>query len=428
MDENQRSCVIFDQSKNQLFKLHDNYKTVHRKIKNDLRIEVNKSDITESVLKDARLFVTSGPQENFTEDEFRVLKAFVQSGGQVMILLGEGGETDFNTNVNFLLEEYGMSINADVALRANYYKFFHPKEAIVGEGIGTQSLLKLIREQSGSDWDQIDEIIKPEFVYPFGATLNVINPSVVLLTTGPVVYPFNRPVAGVFCHPSGGKILAIGSGHMFHDRYICEEANMIIWDYFFRLMTEEIPLSQLQFNDIEIFDNTLTPNTIYLADQPKICLVEAIDCEIPADFKKIFDMHLHSINNNSLREVIGTYEKLDVQYEALKIIKPQFEIPLPQLQLAIFPPVFTDVPSPALELFDLDEAFSTEKAQLTQLTNKCLLAAEDKRDVDERELKYFIEECGRILNVAPPDEQLSAREILNRIGVRITQYKKLDRE
>lgn len=28
-----------------------------------------------------------------------------------MILLGEGGEVEFNTNLNFLLEEYGMSIN-----------------------------------------------------------------------------------------------------------------------------------------------------------------------------------------------------------------------------------------------------------------------------------------------------------------------------
>lgn len=28
-----------------------------------------------------------------------------------MILLGEGGENEFNTNLNFLLEQYGMSIN-----------------------------------------------------------------------------------------------------------------------------------------------------------------------------------------------------------------------------------------------------------------------------------------------------------------------------
>jgi intraflagellar transport protein 52 len=49
----------------------------------------------------------------------------------------------------------------------------------------------------------------------------------------------------------------------------------------------------------------------------------------------MFDTHLYSINNNLLRDVIDTYEKLNVLYEPLKIIKPQFEIPLPQLQLAV---------------------------------------------------------------------------------------------
>lgn len=28
-----------------------------------------------------------------------------------MVLLGEGGEHEFNTNINFLLEDYGMTIN-----------------------------------------------------------------------------------------------------------------------------------------------------------------------------------------------------------------------------------------------------------------------------------------------------------------------------
>lgn len=28
-----------------------------------------------------------------------------------MVLLGEGGENEFNTNINFLLEEYGMAFN-----------------------------------------------------------------------------------------------------------------------------------------------------------------------------------------------------------------------------------------------------------------------------------------------------------------------------
>lgn len=46
--------------------------------------------------------------------EFYILsssKEYVENGGALMILLGEGGEVEFNTNLNFLLEEYGMSIN-----------------------------------------------------------------------------------------------------------------------------------------------------------------------------------------------------------------------------------------------------------------------------------------------------------------------------
>lgn len=66
-----------------------------------------------------------------------------------------------------------------------------------------------------------------------------------------------------------------------------------------------------------------------------MCLLESLDCDIPADFKKMFNMRLHSINNDLLPNVIELYKQLNVQYEPLKIIKPQFEIPLPPLQLAV---------------------------------------------------------------------------------------------
>lgn len=32
--------ILFDQSKNELFKLAENYKTIHRKLKNDFKIEM----------------------------------------------------------------------------------------------------------------------------------------------------------------------------------------------------------------------------------------------------------------------------------------------------------------------------------------------------------------------------------------------------
>lgn len=39
------------------------------------------------------------------------IKRYIDGGGSVLVLLGEGGETRFETNINFLLEEYGIMIN-----------------------------------------------------------------------------------------------------------------------------------------------------------------------------------------------------------------------------------------------------------------------------------------------------------------------------
>ena len=43
------------------------------------------------------------------------------------------------------------------------------------------------------------------------------------------------------------------------------------------------------------------------------------------------------------------------------------------LAFQVFPPALSDIPPPMLDLFDLDEAFSSEKVRLAQLTNKCKL-------------------------------------------------------
>lgn len=346
----------------------------------------------------------------------------------------------------------------DVVVRAHYFKYFHPKECMVGGGIVCAAMCKTLLEQhiTTIPFDFTDEKLKIQFVYPYGSTLNVRNPSNVLMTTGAVVYPFNRPLAGYYCNDKMGKILAIGSGYMFEDKYITEETNMSIWDYIVNLLTNpEAKFTSYDFANIDINDNKLIPDTIFMAEQPKICLPESMDCDIPVDFKDMFDIRLHSINNDLLPDVIACYEQVNVKYEPLKLIKPQFEIPLPPLQLAViflktifncvsvgvdywiyvsffsqvFSPVFSELPLPPLELYDLDEAFSSDRLQLTQLTNKCLANAEEnKLLVDEKELEYFILECGRILKVFHEAQTMTAKEILNTMCTQIAQYKKLDRE
>ena len=35
----------------------------------------------------------------------------MEDGGSLLVLLGEGGEGSFNTNINFLLEDFGIMVN-----------------------------------------------------------------------------------------------------------------------------------------------------------------------------------------------------------------------------------------------------------------------------------------------------------------------------
>ena len=71
----------------------------------------NKEEITSTRLNAARIVVLGGPQEKFSGAEFEALRQYLSEGGSVMVLMGEGGESKLKTNINFLLEEYGICVN-----------------------------------------------------------------------------------------------------------------------------------------------------------------------------------------------------------------------------------------------------------------------------------------------------------------------------
>lgn len=39
------------------------------------------------------------------------MKRFMEGGGSILVMLGEGGESRYETNINFLLEEFGVMVN-----------------------------------------------------------------------------------------------------------------------------------------------------------------------------------------------------------------------------------------------------------------------------------------------------------------------------
>ncbi|XP_061864911.1 intraflagellar transport protein 52 homolog isoform X3 [Colius striatus] len=217
----------------------------------------------------------------------------------------------------------------------------------------------------------------------------------------------------------GGKLAALGSSHMFSDQYLDKEENSKIMDVLFQwLTTSDIYLNQIDMEDPEISDYTMLPDIAALSEQLRVCLQEGD--ENPRDFTKLFDTSLFQLDTSALPSVIKAYEQLNVKHEPLQLIQPQFETPIPVLQPAVFPPAFRELPPPPLELFDLDETFSSEKARLAEITNKCT----------DDDLEFYVRKCGEILGVTSklPKEKQDAKHILEYIFFQVVEFKKLNQE
>uniref|UniRef100_A0A3B5LME5 Intraflagellar transport 52 homolog (Chlamydomonas) n=1 Tax=Xiphophorus couchianus TaxID=32473 RepID=A0A3B5LME5_9TELE len=420
MEKEQQSFIIFNASKRELFGINNGYKYMQKRLRAQWKIQSIKEELSTEKLKGVKLWITAGPREKFTASELEVLKHYLDGGGNMLVMLGEGGEMKYDTNINFLLEEFGIMVNSDAVVRNVYYKYFHPKEALVSNGV-------LNREISRAAGKVVTGVIEDEavgnnaqaltFVYPFGATLSVMKPAVAVLSTGSVCFPLNRPVLAFYHGKESGKLAVLASCHMFCDQYSDREDNSKIMDVVLQwLMSENIQLNQIDAEDPEIADYTMLPDTGRLSEQLRVCLQEGD--ENPRDFTSLFDMSLFNLSPNSLPEVISSFKQLNVKHEPLQLITPQFETPLPQLQPAVFPPALSELPPPMLDLFDLDETFSSEKVRLAQLTNKCT----------DDDLEFYVRKCGEILGVTPKldKEHRDAKHILEHIFFQVVEFKKLN--
>ncbi|XP_034977720.1 intraflagellar transport protein 52 homolog isoform X1 [Zootoca vivipara] len=423
MEGEVRNIIVFSASKKEIFTMNNGYRILQKKLRSNWKIQSLKDEITSEKLTGVKLWITSGPREKFTAAEFEVLKKYLESGGDILVMLGEGGESRYDTNINFLLEEYGIMVNNDSVVRNVYYKYFHPKEALVSNGVLNREISRaagktvsgiIDEDNSGNDSQALT------FVYPFGATLNVMKPAVAVLSTGSVCFPLNRPILAFYHFKNqGGKLAVLGSCHMFSDQYLEKEENSKIMDVLFQwLTTSDIHLNQIDAEDPEISDYTMLPDIATLSERLRVCLQEGD--ESPRDFTTLFDMSIYQLDTTALPKIIKSYEQLNVKYEPLQLIQPQFETPLPALQPAVFPPAFRELPPPSLDLFDLDETFSSEKARLAQITNKCT----------EDDLEFYVRKCGDILGVTNklPKEQHDAKHILEHIFFQVVEFKKLNQE
>ncbi|XP_028406358.1 intraflagellar transport protein 52 homolog [Dendronephthya gigantea] len=417
----QNNTIVFNASKKELFTPTNGFKSLVRKLRTNWKVVVNKDDITLERLMYARLFILAGPREKISANEFEAIKSYLNNGGNILVLLGEGGENRFGTNINFLLEDFGIMVNNDAVVRTSYYKYFHPKEVYVANGILNREINQAAGKQVPGDMDSevTTASLSLNFVYPFGATLNVVKPAIPVLSTGTVSLPVNRPVCAFYNKRGQGKLVVVGSVHIFSDQYFDKEENSKVQDVIFQwLTTNDIRLNSIDAEDPEISDYHFIPDTSKLAERLKVCLQEGE--EVPNDFSKMFDKDLFKLDTAIVPEVLRSYEELHVKHEPLQLIPPQFETPLPPLQPAVFPPTFRELPGPSLELFDLDDNFSSEKVRIAQVTNKC----------SEEDMEYYVRECGEILGVTNklPADARDAKHILEYVLAQVAEFKKLNQE
>lgn len=135
MEKELRNTILFNAYKKEVFTTNNGYKSMQKRLRSNWKIQSLKDEITSEKLIGVKLWISAGPREKFTAAELDVLKKFLDGGGDILVMLGEGGESRFDTNINFLLEEYGIMVNNDAVVRNVYYKYFHPKEALVSNGV-----------------------------------------------------------------------------------------------------------------------------------------------------------------------------------------------------------------------------------------------------------------------------------------------------
>lgn len=217
-----------------------------------------------------------------------------------------------------------------------------------------------------------------------------------------------------------GRLAVVGSVEVFGDDWLGQEENAKLFDMLVSWLLGEGNVELLtDRNDTELGEYNRIPSVEAMAQSLKPCLQDME--ELPTDFTKLFNDTMFQLDTNLIPEAVDLYKALGVKHEPLTLIPPQFECPLPRMSPAVWPPALREPPPPALDQFDLDEHFASEKQRLAQITNKCSGAAD---------LEYYIQECGEILGVVSllPEDMHKPQYILEYVFRQVVNYKKFNQD
>lgn len=96
-------------------------------------------------MAETNLLLLGAPRAPFTGKELQDIRQYIEAGGSVLVIMNEGGETKMNTNINAMLEQFGIFVNTDCVIRKAFAKYLHPKEAYIGNGILNKELVRVAK-------------------------------------------------------------------------------------------------------------------------------------------------------------------------------------------------------------------------------------------------------------------------------------------
>ena len=308
---------------------------------------------------------------------------------------------------------------------------YHPKECYIDNCVCNSTFLnQYCANKNGKNRQeqQSNDSIKKNLciVYPYGSSLlfdeNTVLP---LLSSQDLTFPSNRCICACYQSKLKGKVVVIASYQIFDDYYINKKDNtqllFSLIDYMLNHDTsasgagsggsgggnnnnnhnnKQVISSQDKAMSHEMNQPIIEiPNIENLSENVQSCLQEpetTIDVYNGSNninnnnnsknsrggknnnqsnnggFENLFEIHEQFGFSNHLFALINNgYKKLNINKESLELIKPQFELPLPPLQCAVFEPTFLEPNPPNLELFDIDTQLANTTQRLKNLFDKC---------------------------------------------------------
>jgi intraflagellar transport protein 52 len=388
--------TILDAGRHELYSRDKKLTQLANLIASTSEVRTYKGPITSDLFQNTASIWFAGPRRDLKPEELPVIDSFVQQGGACLIF-----SDSLPTLFAQFVKKYGVTVS-DPVIAPSYIRYVDPHQVTVQQGIVNRAVAQFSQEAS------------PTFAFPMGATLDVVLPSVPILTSGLSSYPLNRPI---IAHAAVGQgtLTVFGSPHFFCDDWIAAESNQKLAKFIIGLvLTKTVQLNPIDAEHPEVTDRWYTPDIQSMSERLRSCIQESEN--LRPEFRDNFDRGLFRMDLSFVAQTEKVASILGIMNEPLTMVKPQFDTALPPLTPAVFPPQMREPAGPVLELFDLDDAFASPKVRLAQLAQR----------TPPKNAEKFIIQSAKILGILPqmPEDRRSAKDVLEFVFTQVVRWKK----